>query len=136
LESGFLIRIQVMSQATGMTPTRNAVDAINTAGVFAGRFASLHVVSRAQISYSRSSRRFLRWVRFPAAPPKLEMSRSPTRWVRIKQAAKYYQVSLTLIRALIAHEQLEARRIGSSRAIRIDPESLLQLGQFKSWTTW
>jgi hypothetical protein len=56
--------------------------------------------------------------------------------VRIKQAAEYYQVSLTLIRALIAHEQLEARRIGSSRAIRIDPESLLQLGQFKSWTTW
>ncbi|MGO9033002.1 helix-turn-helix domain-containing protein [Mycobacterium sp.] len=64
------------------------------------------------------------------------MSRSPARWVRIKQAAEYYQVSPTLIRALIAHEQLEACRIGSSRAIRIDPESLLQLGQFKSWTTW
>jgi hypothetical protein len=64
------------------------------------------------------------------------MSRISARWVRIKQAAEYYQVSLNLIRARIAHEQLEARRIGSSRAIRIDRESLLHLGQFKSWTTW
>jgi len=36
------------------------------------------------------------------------MSRSSARWVRIKQAAEYYQVSLNLIRARIAHEQLEA----------------------------
>ena len=105
-------------------------------GVSAGRFALFGVMSRRQFRCYPSSRRFLRWVRFPAAPPKLQMSRSPARWVRIKQAAEYYQVSLTLIRALIAHEQLEARRIGSSRAIRIDPESLLRLGQFKSWTTW
>ena len=36
------------------------------------------------------------------------------RWVTLKQAAEYYQVSPHLIRALIAHEQLDARRIGSS----------------------
>ncbi|WP_367185707.1 helix-turn-helix domain-containing protein [Mycobacterium sp.] len=37
------------------------------------------------------------------------------RWVTIKQAAEYYQVSPTLIRRMIAHEQLDARRIGRSR---------------------
>jgi hypothetical protein len=53
----------------------------------------------------------------------------------MKQAADYYQVSPTLIRRIIAHEQLEARRIGESRNIRIDRESLLQFGRFKSWIT-
>jgi hypothetical protein len=71
----------------------------------------------------------------PARSTKTPMSRSSARWVRIKRASEYYQVSRNLIRALIAHEQLEAGRTGSSRAIRIDRESLLQLGQFKSWTT-
>jgi hypothetical protein len=33
-------------------------------------------------------------------------------WVTIKQAADYYQVSPNLIRRIIAHEQLDARRIG------------------------
>ena len=56
------------------------------------------------------------------------------RWVTLKQAGDYYQVSHTLIRRMIAHEQLDARRIGSSKAIRIDRESLLQLGRFRSWT--
>ncbi|WP_232425729.1 helix-turn-helix domain-containing protein [Mycobacterium sp. JS623] len=50
------------------------------------------------------------------------------RWVTLKQAATYYQVSLHLIRQMIAHEQLDARRIGSGRAIRIDRDSLLKLG--------
>ena len=71
----------------------------------------------------------------PARSTKTPMSRSSARWVSIKRASEYYQVSRNLIRALIAHEQLEAGRTGSSRAIRIDRESLLQLGQFKSWTT-
>jgi len=57
------------------------------------------------------------------------------RWVTLKQAGDYYQVSPELIRRMIAHEQLDARRIGSSKAIRIDRESLLQLGNFRSWTT-
>ncbi len=39
------------------------------------------------------------------------------------------------IRRIIAHEQLDARRIGSSRSIRIERESLLQLGRFKTSTT-
>jgi excisionase family DNA binding protein len=56
------------------------------------------------------------------------------RWVTIKQAADYYQVSPDLIRRIIAHEQLDARRIGRSRNIRIDRESLLQLGRYKTWT--
>ncbi|MGO9102226.1 MAG: DNA-binding protein [Mycobacterium sp.] len=56
------------------------------------------------------------------------------RWVTMKQAADYYQVSPILIRRIIAHEQLEARRIGRSRNIRIERESLLQLGRFKTWT--
>ncbi len=51
------------------------------------------------------------------------------RWVTLKQAKNYYQVSQHLIRQLIAHEQLDARRIGSSRTIRIDRESLQMLGR-------
>jgi hypothetical protein len=57
------------------------------------------------------------------------------RWVTLKQAADYYQVSPDLIRRIIAHEQLDARRIGSSRSIRIERESLLQLGRFKTSMT-
>jgi hypothetical protein len=38
-----------------------------------------------------------------------------------------------LIRRIIAHEQLDARRIGTSRSIRIDRESLLQLGRYGTW---
>jgi hypothetical protein len=57
------------------------------------------------------------------------------RWVTMKQAAEYYQVSSNLIRALIAHEQLDARRIGGTKAIRVDRESLLQLGRYKTWST-
>jgi hypothetical protein len=57
------------------------------------------------------------------------------RWVTIRRAADYYQVSPNLIRRIIAHQQLDARRIGSSRSIRIDRESLLQLGRFKTSTT-
>lgn len=55
------------------------------------------------------------------------------RWVTLKQAATYYQVSSHLIRQLIAHEQLDARRIGSGRTIRIDRESLLELGRIRMW---
>lgn len=55
------------------------------------------------------------------------------RWVTLQQAANYYQVSGHLIRQLIAHEQLNARRIGSGRAIRIDRDSLLQLGRIRIW---
>ncbi|OBF96463.1 hypothetical protein A5790_05300 [Mycobacterium sp. 852002-51152_SCH6134967] len=55
------------------------------------------------------------------------------RWVKIGQAAGYYQVSAHLIRLLIAHEQLDARRIGSGRAIRIDRDSLLGLGRIRVW---
>lgn len=56
------------------------------------------------------------------------------RWVTVKQAATYYQVSAHLIRQVIAHEQLDARRIGSGRAIRIDRDSLLELGKIRMWT--
>jgi hypothetical protein len=52
----------------------------------------------------------------------------------MKQAADYYQVSPDLIRRTIAREQLDARRIGRSRNIPIDRESLLQLGRLKAWT--
>jgi hypothetical protein len=55
------------------------------------------------------------------------------RWVTLKQAGDYYQVSPNLIRRMIAHEQLDARRIGSTKAIRIDRDSLMQLGRFKIW---
>jgi hypothetical protein len=57
------------------------------------------------------------------------------RWVTLRQAGDHYQVSPTLIRRMIAHEQLEARRIGGTKAIRIDRESLMELGQFRRWTT-
>ncbi|MGO8965733.1 hypothetical protein [Mycobacterium sp.] len=43
-------------------------------------------------------------------------------------------MSPNLIRRIIAHEQLDARRIGRSRNIRIERESLLRLGRFKPWT--
>jgi hypothetical protein len=55
------------------------------------------------------------------------------RWLKMTQAASYYQVSAHLIRLLIAHEQLDARRIGSGRAIRIDRNSLLELGRIRIW---
>ncbi|WP_242460432.1 DNA-binding protein [Mycobacterium paragordonae] len=55
------------------------------------------------------------------------------RWVTLTQAANYYQVSSHLIHQLIAHEQLDARRIGSGRAIRINRDSLLQLGRIRIW---
>lgn len=64
-------------------------------------------------------------------PPSQELPR----WVTIRQAAEHYQVSPELIRRLVAHEQLDARRIGATRNLRIDRESLLQLGRFRSWTT-
>jgi hypothetical protein len=51
----------------------------------------------------------------------------------MKQAAEYYKVSPALIRALVAHEQLDARRIGGTKAIRIDRQSLLQLGRYNYW---
>jgi excisionase family DNA binding protein len=56
------------------------------------------------------------------------------RWVTMKQAADYYQVSPTLIRRIVAHEQLDARRIGRSRSIRIERESLRQLGRYRAWS--
>jgi hypothetical protein len=56
------------------------------------------------------------------------------RWVTLKQAGDHYQVSPTLIRRMIAHEQLDARRIGSTKAIRVDRESLMELGRFRRWT--
>ncbi|MCV7221526.1 helix-turn-helix domain-containing protein [Mycolicibacterium elephantis] len=55
---------------------------------------------------------------FPALPAQ------PT----IAQAAHHLNCSSTHIRRLIASGQLKARRIGV-RAIRIDRESLLKLGQ-------
>jgi hypothetical protein len=45
-----------------------SLDAINTRRVSAGDCAYFRVVSRRQIQYFRSSRRFMRLVRFPAAP--------------------------------------------------------------------
>jgi hypothetical protein len=56
--------------------------------------------------------------------------------VSIKQAANHYRVSPHLIRALIAHEELDACRIGSGKQIRIDRESLLQLGRYRSGGSW
>jgi hypothetical protein len=53
------------------------------------------------------------------------------RWVTLKQAGDYYQVNPNLIRRIIAHEELDARRIGNSNRIRIDRESLLQLGRYR-----
>ncbi|MCX2934719.1 helix-turn-helix domain-containing protein [Mycobacterium sp. CVI_P3] len=55
------------------------------------------------------------------------------RWVTLPQAADYYQVSPHLIRRMIAYEQLDARRIGTSGAIRIDRDSLLELGRVRVW---
>ena len=46
------------------------------------------------------------------------------RWPTLKLAANYYQVTPKLIRSMIAHEQLDARRIGSTKAIRLDRDSL------------
>jgi hypothetical protein len=61
--------------------------------------------------------------------PSAELSR----WVTINQAAEHYQVSTRLIRELIAHEQLNARRIGDSKIIRIERDSLLALGRLRRW---
>ncbi|MDG4668640.1 DNA-binding protein [Mycobacterium sp. 236(2023)] len=55
------------------------------------------------------------------------------RWVTPKQAGEHYQVSQHLIRRMIAYEQLDARRIGSSRTIRLDRGSVLALGRIHIW---
>jgi hypothetical protein len=52
------------------------VDAINTFRVIASRFTLFRVVSRSQIQYFRSSRRFMRLVRFPAAPQERNLARA------------------------------------------------------------
>jgi hypothetical protein len=49
------------------------------------------------------------------------------RWVTLTQSADHYQVSPHLIRRVIAYEQLDTRRIGTSRAIRIDRDRSLRL---------
>lgn len=71
----------------------------------------------------------LRFLDQPAVPPD-----ELPRWVTMKQAAEHYQVSTRLIRALIAHQQLEARRIGDSKTIRIDRDSLQELGRYPTWS--
>jgi hypothetical protein len=57
-----------------------------------------------------------------------------SRWVTIAKAAEYYQITRHLTRMLIAQEQLDACYIGNSNRIRIDRESLLQLGCYRR--TW
>ena len=54
-----------------------------------------------------------------------------SRWVTINQAAAYFQNSAHLTRMLIAQQQLDARYIGNGNRIRIDRESLLQLGRYR-----
>jgi excisionase family DNA binding protein len=56
------------------------------------------------------------------------------RWVTIKQAADYYQLDPKTIRRIIAHGKLKARCVGE-RSIRVDRESLLELGRVKYWGT-
>jgi hypothetical protein len=63
-------------------------------------------------------------------PPSQELPR----WVTFNQPAEHYRVSPKLIRKLIAYEQLDARRIGGTKTLRIDRESLLKLGRFRTWT--
>ncbi|MGV0581388.1 helix-turn-helix domain-containing protein [Mycolicibacterium elephantis] len=52
------------------------------------------------------------------------------RWATIKQAAEYYQISDRTVRKMIANGDLKAKRIGS-RSIRIDRDSLLELGDYR-----
>ena len=52
----------------------------------------------------------------------------------IKQAAEYYQLDPKTIRRMIAQGKLKARRVGE-RNIRVDRESLLELGRVKYWGT-
>jgi hypothetical protein len=78
--------INVAAKASGMTAQRildaarqsdaeqSAVDVINIFRVSPGHLASFHVVSRTHIPYFCSSRRFLGWVRFPAAPQEIGWS--------------------------------------------------------------
>lgn len=67
--------------------------------------------------------------------PELPFPELP-RWLTLRQAGEHYQVSPRLIRALIAHEELEARRIGNGRQVRIDRPSLLQLGRYPRGSAW
>jgi hypothetical protein len=72
-------------------------------------------------------------LRFRGEPPLVPAEALP-HWVALKQAATYYRVSAHLIPVLIAHEQLDTRRIGSGRAIPIDRDSVLELGRIRVWT--
>jgi hypothetical protein len=78
------------------------VDAINTIRGSAGHLASFSVVSRTRFRRLRSSRRFMRLVRFPAAPPEGPqiglVSRSRTGRRRFQA-----QVSLRYIRSWRCH---------------------------------
>lgn len=51
------------------------------------------------------------------------------RWVTIKQAAEYYQISERTVRKMISIGDLKAKRIGP-KTIRIERGSLVELGDF------
>jgi excisionase family DNA binding protein len=58
------------------------------------------------------------------------MANELPRWVTIKQAAEYYQISGHTVRKMIAIGELRAKRIGP-KTIRIDRDSLLELGDYR-----
>jgi hypothetical protein len=68
-----------------------------------------------------------------AGKPDVPSSPEPARWVTIRRAAEHYPVSPPLIRDLIAHEELDARRVGSGKQFRLDRSSLLALGCYHHW---
>jgi hypothetical protein len=55
-------------------------------------------------------------------------------WLTISQVARCDQVSPHLIRRIIAYDQLDGRRAGSDRRIRIDRDSLQGLGRIRAWS--
>lgn len=58
------------------------------------------------------------------------MANELPRWVTIKQAAEYYQISGHTVRKMIAIGELRAKRIGP-KTIPIDRDSLLELGDYR-----
>ena len=58
------------------------------------------------------------------------MANELPRWVTIKQAAEYYQISGHTVRKMIAIGDLKAKRIGP-KTIRIDRDSLMELGDYR-----
>ena len=102
------------------------VDAVNTFRVPARRCAYFRVVSRTQFLRFRSSVRFLKGVRFPAAPPKAAVQRT-----RAGQANTLFTIDPTAgpVRGRDRFIRLKAAEVDAALAAKISDADVAQAEQ-------